>query len=125
SGGGSFTPLALTLRGLRGSTAQDPHHPGPLLPTAHSPSPGEEGEQPDRPSRAPLSRGGGWGGRERGRGEGLGWGRSRGVKVSAYGISLGDRSPSLQSRSKCPRPARPQPLGPPDPAGDPDAVGQS
>ncbi|HEX4965502.1 MAG TPA: amino acid adenylation domain-containing protein [Thermoanaerobaculia bacterium] len=38
------------------------------------PSPGEEGEQPDRSNQVPLSRGGGWGGRERGRGEGLGRG---------------------------------------------------
>ncbi len=54
--------------------AQNPHHPGPLLPTPSAPSPGEEGEKPERPSRVPLSRGGGWGGRERGRGEGLGRG---------------------------------------------------
>src|SRR6202140_123946 len=54
--------------------AQDPHHPDPLLPTPSTPSPGEEGEQQERPSRVPLSRGGGWGGRERGRGEGLGRG---------------------------------------------------
>src|SRR6185295_9290105 len=61
---------------------QDPHHPGPLLPTPSTPSPGEEGEQPERPSRVPLSRGGGWGGRERGRGEGLGRGRSQ-AKLTA------------------------------------------
>ena len=56
------------------SPSQDPHHPGPLLPTPSTPSPGEEGEQQQGPSYVPLSRGGGWGGRERGRGEGLGRG---------------------------------------------------
>ncbi len=37
----------MTLRELeRRVASQDPHHPGPLLPTTPSPSPGEEGEQP-------------------------------------------------------------------------------
>src|SRR5881394_514652 len=40
-----------TLRGASSSpraspSAQAPHHPGPLLPTTPSPSPGEEGERP-------------------------------------------------------------------------------
>ncbi len=52
-----------------------PSSPRPSSPVpSHPPSPGEEGEQPDNPSGVPLSRGGGWGGRERGRGEGLGRG---------------------------------------------------
>jgi SAM-dependent methyltransferase len=54
------------------STAQDPHHPGPLLPP-HSPRPGEEGEQQERSNRVPLSRPAGGGGRGD-RGEGLGGG---------------------------------------------------
>ncbi|HEX4963801.1 MAG TPA: glycosyltransferase family 39 protein [Thermoanaerobaculia bacterium] len=52
-----------------------PSSPAPSPP----PSPGEEGaptQQQERFGQGPLSRGGGWGGRERGRGEGLGWGRS-------------------------------------------------
>ncbi|HYX23335.1 MAG TPA: amino acid adenylation domain-containing protein, partial [Thermoanaerobaculia bacterium] len=37
----------MTLRELeRRVASQDPHHPGPLLPTPSTPSPGEEGEQP-------------------------------------------------------------------------------
>ncbi|HEV7786574.1 MAG TPA: hypothetical protein VGQ28_14605, partial [Thermoanaerobaculia bacterium] len=75
-----------------------PSSPRPSSPApSRPPSPGEEGEQqrplitpalfshrppPDREKReqgkdapgVPLSRGGGWGGRERGRGEGPGWG---------------------------------------------------
>src|ERR1700686_3032603 len=54
--------------------AQDPPHPDPLLPTPPPPSPGEEGEQQGPPSRVSLSRGGGWGGRERGRVRVLGGG---------------------------------------------------
>ncbi|MEA2599448.1 MAG: arsenite/tail-anchored protein-transporting ATPase [Acidobacteriota bacterium] len=57
------------LRGIRPSSPR-PSSPVPSQP----PSPGEEGEKQDRLSRVPLSRGGGWGGRERGRGEGLGRG---------------------------------------------------
>jgi hypothetical protein len=38
-------------------TPQDPHHPGPLLPSPPTPSPGEEGEQQERSNRVPLSRG--------------------------------------------------------------------
>src|SRR6185312_6457994 len=34
--------------------AQDPHHPGPLLPTTPSPLPGEEGEQPCSPPHGPA-----------------------------------------------------------------------
>ena len=65
--------------------AQDPHHPGPLLPSPSTPSPGEEGEQgtsrtrgeqPDRPSRV----------RERGRGEGLGRGPSESAKLAPMGL---------------------------------------
>ncbi|HEX4959199.1 MAG TPA: VWA domain-containing protein [Thermoanaerobaculia bacterium] len=52
-----------------------PSSPAPSPP----PSPGEEGaptQQQKRFGQVPLSRGGGWGGRERGRGEGLRRGRS-------------------------------------------------
>ncbi|HSS78187.1 MAG TPA: carbamoyltransferase N-terminal domain-containing protein [Thermoanaerobaculia bacterium] len=64
--------------GIGANFASASAHPRPSSPQpsspdpAHPPSPGEEGEQPDRSGRVPLSRGGGWGGRERGRGEGLG-----------------------------------------------------
>ncbi len=69
------------LRGIGANLATERPHPRPSSPRPSSPvpsqppSPGEEGEQQERPSQAPLSRGGGWGGRERGRGEGLGRGR--------------------------------------------------
>ena len=51
--------------------------PGPLItPTlfSHRPPPNREKREQDKNAPGvPLSRGGGWGGRERGRGEGLGW----------------------------------------------------
>jgi arsenite/tail-anchored protein-transporting ATPase len=70
------------LRGIGANLVAELPHPRLSSPRPSSPapsqppSPGEEGEQPECPSGVPLSRGGGWGGRERGRGEGLGRGRS-------------------------------------------------
>src|SRR5947209_7550467 len=71
--------------------SQDPHHPGPLLPTPSTPSPGEEGEKQERTTRTartkrtretsktaptgfPSPGEGGWSGRERGRVRVLGGG---------------------------------------------------
>ncbi|HEX4959260.1 MAG TPA: amino acid adenylation domain-containing protein [Thermoanaerobaculia bacterium] len=54
------------------STSQDPHHPGPLLPSPPSPLTGRRGS-PRPTARTVRPR---WGGRERGRGEGPGWGSS-------------------------------------------------
>ncbi|MEA2600451.1 MAG: topoisomerase [Acidobacteriota bacterium] len=72
--------------GNGGGAQPGPSSPRPSSPVpSQPPSPGEEGEQQERdikdsrdsrdeqqehPSQVPLSRGGGWGGRERGRGEG-------------------------------------------------------
>ena len=58
------------------SPSQNPHHPGPLLPPPPNPPHREKRENSQDAPGVPLSRGGGWGGRERGRGEGLGWGSS-------------------------------------------------
>src|SRR3954466_10823934 len=46
---------AIPLPGPAPSSAQDPHHPGPLLPPP-SPRPGEEGERQEPFIRVPLSR---------------------------------------------------------------------
>src|SRR3954447_8361128 len=45
--GGKTLGVSSSCSSSRASPAQDPHHPGPLLPTTPSPSPGEEGEQQD------------------------------------------------------------------------------
>ncbi|HEX4962217.1 MAG TPA: lantibiotic dehydratase [Thermoanaerobaculia bacterium] len=75
--------------GIGATFAGSAAHPRPSSPRPSSPapsqppSPGEEGaptQQQERFGQVPLSRGGGWGGRERGRGEGLGRGRSEVAK---------------------------------------------
>jgi hypothetical protein len=100
-----------------GTPAQDPHHPGPLLPTTPSPSPGEEGDPQDSdserqgwwrpeaemlpdsrrltPSRPPLLPvwGVGRGSGEEGRGdEGLGRGNLR-AKLASMAGGVGRRRP--------------------------------
>jgi len=47
-----FLRARLLSASLRSRVREDPHHPGPLLPTTPSPSPGEEGEQPPKTTRA-------------------------------------------------------------------------
>jgi DEAD/DEAH box helicase domain-containing protein len=65
------------------SPAKDPHHPGPLLPTPSTPSPGEEGEQQDCPSRDPSP----------GEGDGV-VGRGAGVRVLGGGTSEAQLAPA-------------------------------
>ncbi|HEV7785221.1 MAG TPA: sulfatase-like hydrolase/transferase, partial [Thermoanaerobaculia bacterium] len=69
-----------------------PSSPDPLItPTlfSHRPPPNrEKREQGRNAPGVPLSRGGGWGGRERGRGEGLGRGPSKGTLHRPAGVLL-------------------------------------
>jgi hypothetical protein len=50
----TLLPLFYFVRSLAGHTVV-PHHPGPLLPSPPTPSPGEEGDKQDRSNRDPLS----------------------------------------------------------------------
>src|SRR6476661_4570710 len=104
---------------------QRPSSPRPSSPDRPIPPPREKREnslqghedEGECPNRVPLSRGGGWGGRERGRGEGLRVGETlRHVKLAAMGVRPGraltasavqsrirdshSPSPSLQSRQR-------------------------
>jgi DNA helicase II / ATP-dependent DNA helicase PcrA len=78
---------------------QDPHHPGPLLPSPPNPPHREKRENSQNAPGVPLSRGGGRGGRERGRGEGLGRGSSR-AESMPMGPGGADLDPDQRAAAK-------------------------
>ncbi|MFY9822395.1 MAG: DEAD/DEAH box helicase [Thermoanaerobaculia bacterium] len=85
---GALSPLGLP-------PSQDPHHPGPLLPTPSTPSPGEEGEQPARTTgTSEISKTAPAGFPSPGEGDGV-VGRGVGVRVLGGGTSEAQLAPAM------------------------------